>query len=154
MTRIDFYTLEPESPGDRFLLVCRLVERVYAEGLRVLVHCPDPEGARHLDRLLWTYRQDSFLPHGLVGPTNLTLDLTLTPVLISGDGTPGSEDQVLINLDLEVPAFFSRFQRVCEPIDQDPNVKSAGRERFRYYRDRGYPLAHHPIRLQSDPIAW
>jgi DNA polymerase-3 subunit chi len=146
MTRIDFYSLEPESPGDRFLLTCRLAERARAEGLRVLIHCPDPELARHLDRLLWTYRQDGFLPHGLVGPANPTLDLDLTPVLISLDGSPQGEDQVLINLAAEVPSFFSRFERVCEPIDQDPDVRSAGRERFRYYRDRGYPLEHHRLK--------
>jgi DNA polymerase-3 subunit chi len=154
LTRIDFYSLDPDSPGDRFLLTCRLSERVHAEGLRILIHCPDVEQARHLDRLLWTYRQGSFLPHGLVGTANSTLDLTLTPVLISRDGTPEDEDQVLINLSLDVPAFFSRFQRVCEPIDQDPSIRFAGRERFRYYRDRGYPLEHHAIRLQTDPEAW
>ena len=87
MARIDFYTLDPDSPGDRYLLTCRLVERVREEGLRVLIHCPDQERARHLDRLLWTYRQDSFIPHGLVGQT----DPVLTPVLIDGGGNPPTE---------------------------------------------------------------
>ncbi len=155
MTRIDFYSLEPDSPGDRFLLTCRLAERARADELRVLIHCPDAELARHLDRLLWTYRQESFLPHGLVDPASPTLDLDLTPVLISRDGNPETEAQVLINLASEVPAFFSRFERVCEPVDQDPGVTAAGRQRFRYYRDRGYPLEHHRIRLQrSEPNAW
>jgi len=148
MTQIDFYTLEPDSPGDRFLLTCRLVERVRAEGLRVLVHCPTPDLARHLDRLLWTYRQDSFIPHGLVGQT----DAVLTPVLIGLDGTPAEEDQVLINLAPEVPPFFSRFSRVCEPVDQDPLVRAAGRERFRYYRELRYPLEHQPVRLQREDL--
>lgn len=153
MTRIDFYTLEPDSPGDRYLLVCRLAERVRADGLRVLVHCPDPESARHLDRLLWTYRQDSFLPHGIVGQRDL--DLKLTPVLIGRDGTPETEDQVLVNLAPEVPTFFSRFERVCEPVDQDPAVRAAARERFRFYRDRGYPLEHRQVRLRAaDPDAF
>jgi DNA polymerase III subunit chi len=143
MTRIDFYSLETNSGGDRFILTCRLVERIRETGARVLIHCPHPEQARHLDRLLWTFREDSFLPHGLVGKT----DQALTPILISADGTPESEEQVLINLSTEVPDFFGRFERLCEPIDHDPSVRLAGRERFRYYRDRGYPLEHHEIRL-------
>ncbi len=143
MTRIDFYSLETDSGGDRFVLVCRLVERIRATGARVLVHCPDPEQARHLDRLLWTFREESFIPHGLVGKT----DHDLTPVLISGDGSPESEDQVLVNLASDAPAFFGRFERLCEPIDHDSAARLAGRERFRYYRDRGYPLEHHTIRL-------
>ncbi|SDW48598.1 DNA polymerase III subunit chi [Thiocapsa roseopersicina] len=143
MTRIDFYSLDGNSGGDRFLLACRLVERIRATGARVLIHCPDPGQAQHLDRLLWTFREDSFLPHGRVGHT----DLDLTPVLISGDGSPETEDHVLINLSNEVPEFFGRFERLCEPIDHDPAARLAGRERFRYYRDRGYPLEHHEIRL-------
>jgi DNA polymerase III subunit chi len=151
MTRVDFYTLEADSPGDRWLLSCRLVERARQDGLRVLIHCPDAEQARSLDRLLWTYRQDSFIPHGLVGAT----DPVLSPVLIGGDGTPEREDQVLINLGTGVPAFFSRFQRVCEPVDQDPAVRAAARERFRCYRDQGHPPLHHPVSLRrEDADAW
>ena len=155
MPRIDFYTLDSDSPGDRDLLICRLVERVREEGLRVLIHCPDQERARHLDRLLWTYRQASFIPHGLVGQT----DPVLTPVLIDGGDNPPTdsqtERQVLINLAPEVPAFFSRFQRVCEPVDQDPVALAAGRERFRCYRDQGYPPEHHPVSLRRGEIeAW
>ena len=143
MTRIDFYSLEPESRGDRFLLTCRLVERIRAKELRVLIHCPDSEQARHLDRLLWTFRQDSFLPHGLVGQT----DPELTPVLISDDGRPETEHQVLLNLSFEIPGFLDRFGRACELIDHDPTARATGRERFRAYRERGYPLEHHRLRL-------
>jgi DNA polymerase-3 subunit chi len=149
MTRIDFYTLEPDSPGDRLLLACRLCERIRSEGLRILVHCPDAGIARQLDRLLWTFRDDAFLPHGILGPDTATIDPVLTPILISPDGQPEAEDQALINLGTEVPTFFSRFQRVCEPIDQDPEGRAAGRERFCWYRDRGYPLEHHAIRLNA-----
>ena len=141
MTRIDFYVLKDGSTVDRFGLSCRLIERIRAEDRRILVHCPDRSQAQQLDRLLWTFREDSFLPHGLVGET----DPELTPILISADGEPRGEDQVLINLGLEVPEFFSRFERLCEPLDQDPAVRAAGRKRYAYYRDCGYPLQHHQV---------
>ncbi|MBK1718974.1 DNA polymerase III subunit chi [Thiocystis violacea] len=143
MTRIDFYSLAPESRGDRFLLTCRLVERIRASARRVLIHCPDPEECRHLDRLLWTFREDSFLPHGLVGQ----VDPDLTPVLISQGGSPESEHQVLLNLSLGIPDFLDRFERLCEVVDHEPQARQAGRERFRVYRERGYALDHHQIRL-------
>ena len=143
MTRIDFYSLQQDSNGDRFLLTCRLLETIHKRGLRVYIHTPDPVQAQHLDRLLWTYDQGSFLPHGLVGRT----DRTLTPILIGHDEGPSEEDQVLINLGLEVPTFLERFERLCEPVDNDPAVRSAARRRFRYYRDRGYALHHNDIRL-------
>ena len=143
MTRIDFYSLKERSKGDRFLLTCRLVERIHAAGHRILIHVPDREQARHLDRLLWTFKQQSFLPHGLADNS----DLELTPILIDPDGNQGRENQVLINLALEVPTFFGSFERLCELVDQEPSVREAGRKRYAYYRDRGYPLHHHEIQL-------
>lgn len=143
MTRVDFYTLKEGSGGDRFLLACRLVERIHRDGHRIYIQVPDRELARHLDRLLWTFKQQSFLPHGLASEA----DRELTPILIGHDGDPGEESQVLINLSSEVPTFFGSFERLCEVIDQDPKVREAGRERYAYYRDRGYPLRHHQIRL-------
>jgi DNA polymerase-3 subunit chi len=141
MTRIDFYVLAAGARGNRLQLTCRLCDRAYADAHRVLIHCPDAAEARQLDRLLWTHREESFLPHGLVGEVNAAL----TPVLISADGEPAAEDQVLINLGSEVPEFFARFERLCEPLDRDPNLLKAGRERWRYYKDCGYLVNHHDI---------
>ncbi|MFD2113030.1 DNA polymerase III subunit chi [Thiorhodococcus fuscus] len=143
MPQIDFYSLKPTSRGDRFQVACRLAERIRAQNLRLLIHCPDRDEARHLDRLLWTYREDSFLPHGLAGK----VDQELTPILIAEDGRPETETQVLLNLGREVPGFFTRFDRVCDLVDLDPTLRAAGRERFRYYRDQGHPLRHHQIQL-------
>ena len=143
MTRIDFYSLEEQSGGDRFLLACRLVERIHGAGHRILIQVTDRDEARHLDRLLWTFKQQSFLPHGLANDA----DREFTPVLIGHDNDPGQENQVLINLAPEVPTFFGSFERLCELIDRDSQVREAGRKRYVYYRDRGYPLHHHEIKL-------
>lgn len=143
MTRVDFYSLKEQSGGDRFLLACRLVARIHGGGHRIYIQMSDREQAHHLDRLLWTFRQQSFLPHGLAGGS----DRKLTPILIGYDDGPGEESQVLINLSLEVPPFFESFERLCEVVDENPGVKDAGRQRYAYYRDRGYPLHHHEIQL-------
>jgi len=143
VTRVDFYSLKEPGRGDRFLLACRLVERIHGDGHRIFIQVPDQEQARHLDRLLWTFRQQSFLPHGLANDS----DRAFTPILIGHDDDPGEENQVLINLSPEVPPFFGSFERLCELIDQDAEVRAAGRKRYVYYRDRGYPLHHHEIRL-------
>ncbi|ESQ12919.1 MAG: DNA polymerase III subunit chi [Thiohalocapsa sp. PB-PSB1] len=142
MTRIDFYMLKRGTRGDRLTYSCRLAEHIHTNHkLRILIHCPNPREARDLDRLLWTYRDESFLPHGLVGET----DPELTPILISGDGQPEDEHQVLINLGTEVPTFFERFERLCEPLDLRPDIRDAGRKRYIYYRDNGYPLKYHEV---------
>ncbi len=142
MTRIDFYILAERVGSDRFVLACRLAEKAWNQGNRIYLHTSAEDAARRLDKLLWTFSQGSFLPHGLVGECNPGLN----PILIGQCGDPGEEHGVLINLCSEVPGFFSRFERVLEPIDRDETARKAGRERYRFYRDRGYPLESHEIK--------
>ncbi len=140
MTRVDFYILEAGAPGNRFTLAARLAEKAWRAGHRVLVAVPDEEQQRHMDRLLWVLRDTSFVPHGLMHQA----DPELNPVLITRDD-PGDEHDVLINLHPQVPEFFSRFERVAECLDAEPAVREAGRARYRFYRDHGYPLDTHTI---------
>lgn len=141
MTQVDFYILKRGADGNRFQLACRIAEKAYRQGRRVLIQAGTDEEANHIDRLLWTFKQNSFLPHGFPNK----VDTAITPILINQASNPGNEHDVLINLCHETPDFFSRFERVAELIDHDPQVKQAGRQRFRFYRDRGYPLNSHEI---------
>jgi DNA polymerase-3 subunit chi len=141
MTQVDFYVLGERSRSNRFLLACRLADKAWQQGRRIYIHTDSESDARNLDRLLWTFRQGSFLPHGLSAKD----DPELNPVLIGHGTDAGEEHDVLINLATEVPGFFSRFDRVAEVIDNSAEVRNAGRERFRFYRDRGYPLNSHEI---------
>jgi DNA polymerase III subunit chi len=141
MTRLDFYILSSDYSGDRWQFACRLAEKAYAQGHRVYLHSGSDGEARYLDRLLWTFRDSSFVPHGLLGEA----DAALNPVLLGSGVDPLGEDDVLINCSREVPAFFERFQRVAEIVDGDPQVRRTGRERFRFYRDRGCPLETHEL---------
>lgn len=141
MTKIDFYILSQGAGGNRFLLACRVAGKAHRAGHRVLIHTAIEEQARHIDRLLWTFNEQSFIPHGLLGQS----DPAINPVLIGNALGADEEHDVLINLDPEIPTFFSRFQRLAECVDNDEAARNASRERYRYYRDRGYPLAMHDI---------
>ena len=52
---------------------------------------------------------------------------------------------LLINLGDEQPIFFSQFERVAEFINDDKELKLLGRERYRFYQQRGYELSTHKI---------
>ena len=58
---------------------------------------------------------------------------------------PASHQDLLINLDLKVPESFKRFARVAEVVVEDPAVRLAARESFRFYREQGYPLQDHKL---------
>ncbi|MBD3618216.1 MAG: DNA polymerase III subunit chi [Chromatiales bacterium] len=140
MTRVDFYILGDDARAGRHLTACRLAEKAWGMGHRVHLHAASAEEAVMLDELLWTFRDGSFLPHERV--TEAGADC---PVTLSECWEPTGECEVLINLAPEVPGFFSRFERVAEIIDRDEAARRLGRERFRFYRDRGYPLATHEL---------
>lgn len=139
MTRVDFYILADARPLGRERVACRLAEKAYQRDHKLYIHTASGAEARSLDELLWTFRQHSFIPHACF--TNGETE----PVLIGNGGEPPADRSILVNLDAEVPLFFSRFERVMEIIDADPERRAQGRNRFRFYQDRGYPLQTHKL---------
>ena len=142
MTRVDFYILEGSALEQLQRFACRLVDKAWQRGMTSLVNAADNEGIEELDDLLWTFRDISFLPHR----RSNVKDGARVAAVIGCNEEPPADVQLLINLHPEVPQFFSRFERVAELVDNDPDRRSAGRERFRFYRDRGYPLETHTLR--------
>ncbi|MCL4148296.1 UNVERIFIED_CONTAM: hypothetical protein GTU68_061433 [Idotea baltica] len=141
MTRISFYILKGEQEHDRQVFACRLVEKAYLQGQHVYVHVDTAQQAEQLDQLLWSFRADSFVPHQSMAeaaPENC-------PVLIGHDDVPPRLMNLLINLSREQPLFFSQFERVAEFINDDNETKVQGRERYRFYQQRGYDLESHKI---------
>ena len=58
---------------------------------------------------------------------------------------PGKHTDLLINLQLDIPAFFSRFARVAEVVTQDATSLQALRSSWRFYQERGYQLEKHDL---------
>ena len=140
MTSIDFYLLSSDQLATRLQYACRLAHKAWQKGHRVYLHCQDEAAAEQLDQLLWSFREEAFLPHALLG------EQTDEPVICGSGDDPGAQQDLLINLSDNTPGFFSRFARLAEiVVEQDP-VRVPARERFRFYRERGYPLQTHQIR--------
>jgi DNA polymerase-3 subunit chi len=146
MTQIDFYVLPDAAARGREHFACRLADIAWRRGRRVYLYAQSPDQAGSLDTLLWTFQAGSFIPHAR-WPSEWEAQAA---VLIGHDGVPDSVHDILINLSDGVPGFFSRFERTMEVVNQEPAVKQAGRERFRYYRDRGYPLQTHNMAAQTE----
>ena len=144
MTRVDFYVLSDEDETNRTKLVCKLAEKAFRHDKAVFIHSDDTALLKQLDDELWQFRPDSFVPHRLLASDEIANKTDADPVQLS-DGEPGNDRHVLINLSSEVPPFFSRFERTLEVVNQAENVRDAGRERYRFYKERGYPLHHHKM---------
>jgi DNA polymerase-3 subunit chi len=139
MTRIDFYILEDVHLTAQHRFACRLAAKALSGSNQpVILHTGDEQTARTLDELLWDYPDKRFVPHTLQG-NGSGQD---SEVLITWQEPPHF-DGVLVNLAPEVPEFFNRFHRVAEVIVGE--IRDQGRERYRFYRHRGYPLYDHKM---------
>jgi DNA polymerase-3 subunit chi len=140
--RADFYLLQSADRRTRLLTACRIAEKAFEQGLRVSILAGGPDEAAELDDLLWTFQQNSFVPHSVYQDAGAAP----APVLLAHDAEPDASSQVLINLAAEVPLFFSRFERVAELVDESAEVRRSGRSRYTFYKERGYPLRTHEIK--------
>jgi len=137
MTKIDFYY----HVENKFQTACSLSAKAYARGMKVLAFCADAEASQKFSRMLWTAPALSFIPH-------CTADDKLapvTPVIVDHAGANPIHDDLLINLRTERPPFFSRFQRLVEIVTLDEEDRELARDRFKFYRDRGYAIENHDL---------
>lgn len=137
MTRIDFYS----NTRDKLEIVRKLVNKALETRQCVLIHTPDAGVAGEVDAYLWTHPPLSFLPHVRTGHPLARQ----TSVLIGDNPEALASADLLINLDRQTPAFFGRFERLLEIIGNDPEEIQAGRERYRFYKERGYALKHNDM---------
>ncbi len=138
MTEIDFYT----HVEDRQRVACQLVLKARERNLKVLILVDDEDQLRRLDDYLWSFQAQSFVPHCRMDDP-LAAD---TPVLLAVDtenACPHTE--LLVNLRNTTPPGFARFQRLLEVVSTDAQDRALARERFKFYRDRGYALRTHDL---------
>jgi len=131
MTRIDFHS----NVGDSLLYACRLIRKAYQANQPTIV-LAEPARLKAFDEQLWTFSPLDFVPHCMAG-TPLAAQ---TPIVLTSTLDDVPHHQVLLNLGAAVPAQFARFERLLEVVGNAHEELVAGRERYRFYRDRGYAL--------------
>jgi len=139
--QVDFYVLGVPGDGAALGVACRVVEKAWDQGLRVHVQARDEDQAARVDEALWTFRQESFVPHERCSG-DATPRARVT-VGTAGD-TPAAPD-VLVNIGAPVPHWYAACGRVAEIVAGDPQARAAGRERYRVYRDAGLELRTHDV---------
>lgn len=145
MARVDFYILSNEGADEPLRVACRVAEKAWRQGHRVRVEAGDAETVRRLDTLMWTFKQESFLPHEVAGEAAGWTDMDPPPVQLASGGMAEEAPEVLVNLSGAVPPMADRCARIAEIVSADPAAKRAGRDRYRRYRERGFELETHQL---------
>jgi DNA polymerase-3 subunit chi len=118
-----------------------LAGKALAQGKRLLVYAPQAELAQRIDRMLWTWPAIAFVPHCFADDAAAAE----TPVLIARDAESPPGCDLLLNLAVESPPFFERFERLLEVVSQDEDERREARARYAWYRERGYAIRNHDL---------
>jgi DNA polymerase-3 subunit chi len=137
MTEILFYHLQ-HQPLERVLPT--LLEKSLERGWRVVVQTASEERAEALDAHLWTFRDDSFLPHG----TWREGDAREQPILLTlhDDNPNGARVRFLID-GAPLPADVAAYERIVLIFNgEDPDAVDAARARWSEAKQNGFAVTY------------
>ncbi len=125
--QVDFYHLTA-TPLERALP--GIAQRVLTSGERLLIVSDDEAQRGAIDRLLWTFSPDSFLPHGQVGEG----DEAAQPVLIAKEPDPANAARHIALIDGRWRDEALTFDRAFHFFDGETVV--AAREAWKGLTDQ------------------
>ena len=135
--QVDFYLLAKTETVDKHRFACRIAQRARKDGMTVFMQTEDAATSDLLDNMLWTFAQDSFVPHTQILPGEKH-DVDRYPVQIGLHSADSPCSDLLISLTKKAPEDCARFGRAAEIVLNDDADKTAARERFRCYRAQGF----------------
>ena len=140
MTRIEFYF----NVVNKYELLENLVQLALSKRRQICILTGDEQASANVSAYLWQNKPSSFLPNISITAHNLNQENLIkaetTPVVVGSHSKALLKDDLLINLTTDEPNSFSRFTQLIEIIGLDSEDKSAGRQRYKFYRDRGYEI--------------
>jgi len=141
MHPVYFYILHTRNRQEKARLACQITNKAWHQGYRIYIHTDSLARAQRFDVMLWTFKEESFLPHDIYP----NVPHSLAPIRIGYTPQVCDGMDVLINLSETVPPFFEQFKRIVEIVDDTPFARETGRGRYRFYRERGLELRVHNI---------
>jgi DNA polymerase III subunit chi len=145
MTQVDFHF----NAADKLQYVCRLLRKIYKSGKKTVVFCSDTQQLAQLDQALWSFSPLDFLPHVRAGDALVSA----SPIILLNQASEAaqletSHHDVLVNLGREMPPMFSRFDRLIEVVEEAEEDRLQARLRWKFYKDRGYPMKTYDLSKQ------
>jgi DNA polymerase-3 subunit chi len=137
MTEVLFYHLQGQKLEN---VLPTLLEKSVERGWRVIVHGGVDERIEALDALLWTYRDDGFLPHG----TWREAEAHMQPVLLTvNDGNPNNAAVRFLIDGAPMPADPESYARIVLLFDgEDEEATAQARQLWSDARAKGFSATY------------
>ncbi len=140
MPEASFYILPTNTLSERYLFACKLIEKAYRNGQFCYVYTDSLQQSQQLDDQLWTFRENSFIPHQIYQDSTPDYEKT---ILIGTKAAPEQWQKLIFNLSSKYPDNLEKTERVLEILDKNEELKHAGRHRFRQYTQNGFNMTTH-----------
>ena len=137
---VNFYSLEKSQ--DLHLSICALIRELYKLSGQIII-CDYHSNLKKIDKLLWTFEQNSFLPHKIYEP-RATLD---TPILLLNEKYLNNllifreYDSIINNLDEPIVQAENHF-KVYEFVESSEEKKIISRKKYTIYKNNNFDLNH------------
>lgn len=136
------YFVETDS-GEQRRLLCQWVESFFEQGCRVHVIAGSTMAAQHLDQLLWTFSEGSFVPHRILSSGRA--ESIVEPVAITSVGAPlEGFDAVVFDGDMDLDVASHYETAVHFVLRDDAEKRQESRLLWQAARDGGFDARHTP----------
>lgn len=142
LPKVNFYILSSQSEQGRHSFACKLAEKAFRLGFKCYISVDNQGQAERLDRLLWTFRANSFVPHVIYSDS---LPNLANAVIIGTQQAPEQWQHTYINLSTTLPHNIEKSTQIFELLDNDETQKQAGRQRYRQYQALGININTHKM---------
>ena len=143
----NFYSIEENH--DIYLCICKFVRRLFKKDKNIII-IDSEHKLEELDRLLWSFEQNSFLPHKIYNDG----DIIDTPIILLSiqnldklknfnkyTSIINNYDNALLMLENDIEIY--------EFVDNNESNKSISRKKFLEYRENSFTLIHNKYNEQT-----
>lgn len=136
MTEIRFYHMQTQTLDE---VLPRLLVKAYSMEKQIIVRTENDQEAERLNKHLWTFHPQYFLPHGAKKNGNADLQ----PIWLTAKEENPNEAKILFLTSGTSWDELEQFDLVCELLDGfDAAAIKAGRQRWKAYKDAGHDLTY------------
>lgn len=133
---VNFYILSDSDPQRRLYFIYRLVEKSYSQGLTTLIITADEAQQKQLDKLIWTAKPTSFIPHECI--EEMSAETALPPVVLTTDvGNVSPTLQPDVTIDLGYDATTLNHPKIMLVANQHPEILPNARMKYQAYANQG-----------------
>ena len=145
LTRIDFYY----DVQNTLLFASRITRKLYYEKIvttkrPLVIRCRNGFHCEEVGDSLNHFSKKDFLPHARFSDVNACMSPI---ILLETSQIPlwANDIVVLLNLDSKIEITFSSYSRVIEIVDQTETNRQKGRQKYKFYKERGYEVFGHKV---------